>query len=135
MNKPVLGQDGERVILVGGIAMSVENCPVRDVMANVSSKWNSLILLMLGDGPKRFSALRREIPDVSQRMLTQGLRDLERDGYLLRTVFPTKPPAVEYRLTKQGQSFLEIMRQLVRWSDDHHAAIRAARAEFDGSIR
>jgi DNA-binding HxlR family transcriptional regulator len=64
-------------------------------------------------------------------MLTQGLRDLERDGYLQRTVFPTKPPAVEYRLTELGQSFLRIMRQLVQWSQDNHDTICEARARFD----
>jgi len=132
MTKPMPELAGERAIMVAGVAMSADNCPVRDVMANVSSKWNSLILLMLGEGPKRFSVLRREIPDISQRMLTQALRDLQRDGYIHRTVFPTQPPSVEYKLTDIGQSFLNVMKQIVDWSVDHHDAIRVARANFDG---
>ncbi|MEC9344194.1 MAG: helix-turn-helix domain-containing protein [Pseudomonadota bacterium] len=131
MNKRADTNSGERVIMVMGEPMSVENCPVRDVLDNVAGKWNSLLLLALLDGAKRFSALKREIPDISQRMLTQTLRDLERDGYISRTVYPTKPPSVEYALTGLGRSFLEVMRPLVAWSTQNHAAIRAARDAFD----
>jgi DNA-binding HxlR family transcriptional regulator len=75
--------------------------------------------------------LRRFIPDISQRMLTQTLRDLQRDGYITRTVYPTQPPSVEYRLTPLGQSFLALLRSLVHWSTENHAAIRAARSVYD----
>ena len=107
------------------------NCPVRDVMDQVSGKWASLLLLELIDGPLRFGALRRRIPDISQRMLTQTLRDLQRDGYVSRTVYPTQPPSVEYRLTELGQSFSAPLVALVEWAEQNHQTIRRAREAFD----
>lgn len=109
------------------------NCPVRDVMDQVSGKWASLLLLELNDGPLRFGALRRRIPDISQRMLTQTLRDLQRDGYVSRTVYPTQPPSVEYKLTKLGQSFSAPLGALVEWAESNHQNIRRAREEFDSA--
>ncbi|WP_370577053.1 winged helix-turn-helix transcriptional regulator [Shinella sp. PSBB067] len=111
--------------------MSMDDCPVRDVLDSVGGKWTSLMILGLAEGPRRFSQLRRFIPDISQRMLTQTLRDLQRDGYLTRTVYPTQPPSVEYGLTPLGQSFLALLRSLVQWSTQNHAAIRAARTAYD----
>jgi DNA-binding HxlR family transcriptional regulator len=110
------------------------NCPVRDVMDRVSGKWASLLLLELMDGPLRFGAIRRRVPDISQRMLTQTLRDLQRDGYISRTVYPTQPPSVEYKLTELGQSFSEPLRALVEWAEQNHNSIRRAREEFDGAL-
>ncbi|WP_425348856.1 winged helix-turn-helix transcriptional regulator [Pararhizobium antarcticum] len=114
-----------------GRVFSRSDCPVRDVIENIGGKWNTLMILALADGPMRFSALRRLIPDISQRMLTQTLRDLQRDGYIDRTVFPTQPPSVDYRLTVLGQSFLSLVKQLVDWSSENHGAIRAARDVYD----
>ncbi|WP_313527232.1 helix-turn-helix domain-containing protein [Shinella sp.] len=131
MNKIVGSADGERVMLVDGVPMSMDDCPVRDVLDSVGGKWTSLMILGLADGPRRFSQLRRLIPDISQRMLTQTLRDLQRDGYLTRTVYPTQPPSVEYKLTPLGHSFLALLRTLVQWSSENHAAIRAARTAYD----
>jgi DNA-binding HxlR family transcriptional regulator len=131
MNKMVDRAEGERVIMIDGVAMSMDDCPVRDVLDSVGGKWTSLMILGLADGPRRFSQLRRFIPDISQRMLTQTLRDLQRDGYITRTVYPTQPPSVEYRLTPLGQSFLALLRSLVHWSTENHAAIRAARSVYD----
>ncbi|MBN9052382.1 MAG: transcriptional regulator [Shinella sp. 65-6] len=131
MNKIVERPQGERIILIDGVAMSMDDCPVRDVLDSVGGKWTSLMILGLAEGPRRFSQLRRFIPDISQRMLTQTLRDLQRDGYLTRTVYPTQPPSVEYGLTPLGQSFLALLRSLVQWSTQNHAAIRAARAAYD----
>ncbi|QRM55879.1 helix-turn-helix domain-containing protein [Sinorhizobium sp. BG8] len=131
MNKLVESVEGERVIVVAGIAMPFDNCPVRDVLDNIGGKWNSLMILSLADGPARFSQLRRAIPDISQRMLTQTLRDLQRDGYLKRTVFPTQPPSVEYELTELGRSFLALLITFVDWSQANHPAIRAARKAYD----
>jgi DNA-binding HxlR family transcriptional regulator len=108
------------------------NCPVRDVMDQVSGKWASLLLLELMDGPLRFGAIRRRVPDISQRMLTQTLRDLQRDGYVSRTVYPTQPPSVEYKLTELGQSFSAPLCALVEWAETNHHTIRRAREEFDG---
>lgn len=131
MNKIVGSADGERVMLIDGVPMSMDDCPVRDVLDSVGGKWTSLMILGLADGPRRFSQLRRFIPDISQRMLTQTLRDLQRDGYLTRTVYPTQPPSVEYKLTPLGHSFLALLRTLVQWSSENHAAIRAARTAYD----
>ena len=133
MNKMTGKTEGERVIVVMGMAFSQEQCPVRDVIDNIGGKWNTLMILALADGPLRFSALRRLIPDISQRMLTQTLRDLQRDGYIGRQVFPTQPPSVEYSLTPLGQSFLVLVKRLVDWSMEHHQAIRAARVEYDAA--
>jgi DNA-binding HxlR family transcriptional regulator len=107
------------------------HCPVRDVLDRIGDKWSTLILMTLADGPQRFSAVRRAVPDISKRMLTQTFRDLERDGLITRTVFPTKPPSVEYGLTSVGQTILEPLDALVRWADRYGSAIRGARAAFD----
>ncbi len=131
MNQLAKTTGAERIMVIGGVAYSMDNCPVRDVLDNVGGKWNALIIQGLADGPARFSALRRMIPDISQRMLTQTLRDLQRDGFLTRTVFPTQPPSVEYELTELGRSFLEIVLTLVRWSTHNHEHIRAARKVYD----
>lgn len=131
MNKMVDQVVGERVIIIDGVAMSMDDCPVRDVLDSVGGKWTSLMILGLADGPRRFSGLRRFIPDISQRMLTQTLRDLQRDGYITRTVYPTQPPSVEYALTPLGQSFLALLRSLVHWSTENHHAIRDARTAYD----
>ena len=108
-------------------------CPIRDVLDRIGDKWSSLILSSLKSGPLRFGALRREIPDISQRMLTETLRNLQRDGFLTRTVYPTTPPAVEYALTLLGRSLCDTLGQLANWSADNHDAIRAARLNFDAA--
>jgi len=108
-------------------------CPVRDVLDRIGDKWSTLILVTLANGPYRFSAIQRAIPDISKRMLTQTFRDLERDGLIARTVFPTKPPSVEYRLTPLGETILEPLSVLVRWADRSHAAIKNARLAYDGT--
>ncbi|QDL93608.1 helix-turn-helix transcriptional regulator [Paroceanicella profunda] len=107
------------------------DCHVRQVLGPLSSKWSSLLLLMLAGGPKRFGMLRRDLPDISQRMLTQNLRALERDGLVSRTVYPTKPPSVEYALTDLGWSYMEPLSRLVLWADQNHARVRSARESFD----
>lgn len=131
MNKLTGDVKGKRVAMVCGVPMDVENCPVRDVMDNIGGKWNSLMILSLADGALRFSELRRLIPDISQRMLTQTLRDLQRDGYISRTVFPTQPPSVEYALTDLGRSLLGLLKHFVDWSVANHGAIRSARDVYD----
>ena len=113
----------------------VENCPVRDVLNQVAGKWSTLLLMALSSGPMRFAELKRMTPDISQHMLTKTLRDLNRDGYITRTVFPTKPPKVVYDLTATGRSFLEPFSLLVAWAKDNHRQIRDARTEFDRAER
>ena len=108
-------------------------CPVRDVLDRIGDKWSTLVLATLANGPHRFSAVQRAIPDISKRMLTQTLRDLERDGLISRAVFPTKPPSVEYRLTPLGETILEPLAVLVRWANRSHAAIKDARLAYDAA--
>jgi DNA-binding HxlR family transcriptional regulator len=115
----------------GAEASVLAKCPVRDVLDRIGDKWSVLILKNLEEGPRRFGALKRMIGDISQRMLTQTLRDLQRDGLILRTVYPTVPPSVDYRLTKLGLSIMDPLEQLVQWSDRNHAKVRKARAAFD----
>lgn len=110
-------------------------CPVRDVLDRIGDKWSVLVIMTLATRPQRFSELRRAIRDISKRMLTQTLRDLERDGLITRHVFATKPPSVEYRLAPLGQSLLEPMATLVDWADRRYSDIHAARVRFDGASR
>ncbi|WP_020178031.1 helix-turn-helix domain-containing protein [Methylopila sp. M107] len=107
------------------------NCPVRQVLDRLGDKWTTLILIALAAGPRRFSALGRLVPDISKRMLTQTLRDLERDGMLSRRVFPTKPPSVEYELTELGRSALAPLSTLLDWAEARFPEIQAARARHD----
>lgn len=110
---------------------SLENCPVRQVMQGIFGKWSTLLLLALAEKPYRFGELRRLVPDISQRMLTQTLRDLERDGYVYREVYPTKPPSVEYGLTELGYSMLKPLTGLVKWASGNFEAVKEARDKFD----
>jgi DNA-binding HxlR family transcriptional regulator len=105
-------------------------CPIRDVLDRIGDRWTTLVLQALAERTLRFTALRREIPDISQRMLAQTLRRLEQDGYLQRAVYPTIPPRVEYALTPLGRSLLERVDALVAWAAAHHDEIRRARAAY-----
>ncbi len=111
--------------------LDAEHCPVRDVLNAIGDKWTTLIVMVLAAEPQRFSEIQRAIPDISKRMLTQTLRDLERDGMLTRKVFPTKPPSVQYRLTALGQSLLDPLAHLVLWAESTHAEIKSARRSYD----
>src|SRR5918999_5974421 len=101
-----------------------EDCrAVSEVLDRVGDKWTILVVSELGRGPKRFNELRRALGSISQRMLTLTLRALERDGLVLRTVFPTIPPRVEYQLTKLGRSLLEPVSSLGLWARQNRPAI------------
>ncbi len=106
-------------------------CPIRGVLDKLGDKWSMLVILELAAGEQRFSALRRQIPDISQKMLTQTLRILQRDGLVDRQVFPTVPPSVSYRLTPLGLSLLEPFGALVAWANRSQPQILAARASFE----
>ncbi len=106
-------------------------CPVRDVLDRIGDKWSVLLLSALRAGPRRFGALRRNVPDISQRMLTETLRHLQRDGLITRAVHATAPPSVDYALTPLGQSLLEPLDALVQWSAARHDQVRTARLRFD----
>lgn len=107
------------------------NCPVRGVLDRISGKWQTLLIVALIDGPRRFGELKRALPDISQRMLTQSLRELQRDGLIARRVYPTAPPSVDYRLTDMGRSLIAPLSGLIAWAEAQAAAIEAARQEFD----
>lgn len=126
-------RSGERMEKWNALGFSRDNCPVRDVLDHIGDKWTVLILLALSAENRRFSGLAREIPDISKRMLTQTLRDLERDGIVSRQVFPTKPPSVEYGLTELGRDAMVPIFALMDWAERRHADIRLARVKFDSS--
>jgi DNA-binding HxlR family transcriptional regulator len=108
-----------------------KDCPFRNVLDKVGDKWSFLIFAVLEDGPKRFNEMKRLIGDISHRVLARKLRELERDGYLTRTVHSTKPLAVDYRLTPLGQSLLEPVKSFLDWALKAHPEIRKSRAAFD----
>ncbi len=107
-------------------------CPVRSILGTVTGKWSSLILLSLEDGPRRFSAIKRVIGDITQRVLTENLRALERDGYVTREVIAGPPVEVHYQLTQMGSDIVARFIPLVTWATEHYDAVQAARRRFDG---
>ena len=115
------------------IFVKSDECPIRDVMDKVSEKWSVFVMLCLEDGPQRFMQLKRRIEGVSQRMLTQTLRRLERDGLVERKVFAEVPPRVDYKLTRLGRIALVPLKDLVLWADKNHNKIRQARSRFDSA--
>lgn len=114
-----------------GVAPLSEVCPIRGVLDKLGDKWSMLVILELSTGEHRFSGLKRQIPDISTKMLTQALRILQRDGLVSRAVHPTVPPAVSYRLTPMGESLLTPFGALVAWADANHPAVISARKAFD----
>ena len=110
-----------------------EDCrDLRSILALVGDKWTVLIVVLLGDGPKRFNEIRRMVDGISQRMLTFTLRGLERDGLVTRTVFPTTPQRVDYELTKLGSTLWEAIEPLSLWARAHVGEILTSRKQFDG---
>jgi DNA-binding HxlR family transcriptional regulator len=104
------------------------------LLARIGDKWTVLVVTTLADGSKRFNELRREIPSVSQRMLTLTLRNLERDGLISRTVTPSIPPRVDYKLTDLGRSLVGPLHGLELWALAHVGDIHAAHARFDAEV-
>jgi DNA-binding HxlR family transcriptional regulator len=104
---------------------------VASVLARVGDKWSVFVIMLLGDGPRRFNELKRMVGGISQRMLTLTLRGLERDGLVTRTVFPTIPPRVDYELTDLGRGLQKPVVALGEWAMEHQAEIEAARTKFD----
>ena len=107
------------------------DCGIRDVLDRVGDKWSVLVIVELAAGPRRFRELQRAIEGISQRMLTLTVRRLERDGLVLRTVYPTVPAQVDYRLTATGTSLTHLVKALADWSLAHRGSIASARAEYD----
>ncbi|MCS6758422.1 MAG: helix-turn-helix transcriptional regulator [Candidatus Devosia euplotis] len=107
--------------------------PLSEALAKIGDKWTILIAMQLEAGPKRFSALHRGVDDISQRMLALTLRGLERDGLVRRSVYPTKPPSVEYGLTELGNEMVVPVRALGSWVTDNLRRIEKARRAFDAA--
>lgn len=102
------------------------DCPIRNILARISDKWSLLVMYTLdrmNRGTIRFKELQREIPDISQKMLTVTLRTLEEDGYVTRTVFPEVPPRVEYALTARAHSLLPHINSLIGWALENREAV------------
>ena len=104
---------------------------ISTLLSRIGDKWTVLVVTSLGGGSKRFNELRREIPSVSQRMLTLTLRNLERDGLVRRTVTPSIPPRVDYELTELGRSLQAPICGLVTWSMNNVGAIHEAQERYD----
>ena len=107
-------------------------CPIRNVLSRIGDRWSLLVLLTLLDNehPMRFRDLCKAIPDVSQKMLTSTLRELEADDLVKRTAYPEVPSRVEYELTERGQSLIPLLNQLVDWSLENMEAIVKHRKEY-----
>jgi DNA-binding HxlR family transcriptional regulator len=110
-----------------------ENCPTRRVLDLIGDKWAALIVGLLEEQPQRFAALHRQIGGISQKMLTQTLRRLERDGLVRRTVYAEVPPRVEYALTRLGQTLCAPLATLRTWAEANIADVQAAQQRYDQS--
>ena len=111
----------------------LEACPTRHVMETIGGKWSALVVHALADGPRRHGQLRTRIAGVSQKMLTQTLRELERDGLVTRTVTPSVPVRVDYALTPLGRTLVPVLGALKDWSETHIEQVLAARETFDAA--
>ena len=123
--------DQEGTVRLPGDHGDTETCKrVSQMLARISDKWTLLVVRTLGCGPRRFNAIRRDIGDISQKMLASTLRELEENGFVTRTVQPTKPPQVEYALTALGRDFLKPVQSLAEWVIANSSQIDAARAAY-----
>ena len=110
-----------------GASVLKPQCPSRVVLDRIADKWTALIIQVLANGTQRYGELRRSIGGISQKMLTQTLRSLERDGLVLRKAHNGPQPRVEYSLTRLGRTLIEPLRTLCRWSERHLAELEANR--------
>ncbi|MFD1704309.1 winged helix-turn-helix transcriptional regulator [Methylopila henanensis] len=107
------------------------SCPTRMVLDSIADKWAALILGLLATGPRRFNQLRREVEGLSQKVLSQTLKGLERDGLVTRTAFPTVPVTVEYALTPLGLTLAHVVDGLRIWAETHIADVLEAQSLYD----
>ena len=110
-----------------------KGCPTRRILDRIGDRWTVLVVGVLAQGPHRFSELGRRIEGVSQKMLTQTLREMERDGIVTRTVYAQVPPRVEYALTEAGESLRQPLKALEQWSIEHLGTVLSAQADFDAT--
>lgn len=122
--------DGNREV-TAPVVFGTANCSLKDVLERIGDKWSILVIAALSGQPSRFRSLQRRVDGISQRMLTLTLRRLERDGLVVRTVFDTRPPQVEYALTELGDTLTVPLRGLASWAEQHRAQIAASRSEWD----
>ncbi|MFI1069557.1 winged helix-turn-helix transcriptional regulator [Streptomyces puniciscabiei] len=115
----------------GGADAYLAACPSRQILDVLANKWTMLVMGALSGGPMRFGELRRRLDGITQKMLTQTLRTLERDGLVTRTVYPTIPPKVEYAATELGESVIALMHAIRTWSEDNINAVLDARDAYD----
>ena len=121
-----------KIIDIGeGRTIDTANCPVRQVLDRIGDKWSTLVILLLGDtGVMRFNEINTAIGDISQKMLTATLRNLEADGLASRKMYQEIPPRVEYELTDLGKSLLPLIRGLEVWADENFQTIRKNRKRY-----
>jgi DNA-binding HxlR family transcriptional regulator len=108
-----------------------QNCPTRAVLDRIADKWTVLLLALLDEQPARFNTLRRKVEGISQKMLTQTLRRLERDGLVTRTVLPTSPVQVEYAITPLGRTLADSVNPIRRWALAHIEDVIGAQHRYD----
>ncbi len=109
------------------------DCPTRKLLDRIADKWSVLILLLLGQEAMRFNALKRRIEGVSQKMLSQTLRSLERDGLVSRTVVATVPVTVTYAITPLGQGLIGSLQSMIDWAETHMPEVAVAQCGYDGT--
>jgi len=107
------------------------DCGIRDVLDRLGDRWSVLVIVQLAGGPRRFRELQRAVDGISQRMLTVTVRRLERDGLVLRTVYPSVPAQVDYRLTATGAGLTHLVKALADWSLEHREGIAGSRRDYD----
>lgn len=107
------------------------NCPTRQLLDRIADKWSTLILIVLGDGPIRFNALKHRVDGVSQKMLSQTLKSLERDGLVSRSVVATVPVSVTYAVTPLGRTLMAAMQSMIDWAETQMPQVAAAQAAYD----
>jgi len=122
---------GTDTVEVSARARIEETCPMVEVLGRVSAKWNISILVAVSEGPVRFTGLERALHGISRRMLTLNLRNLERDGLVIRTVHPTVPPKVEYEATAMARELYGSLLALTSWAELHREDVTLARARYD----
>ncbi|MFI8632354.1 winged helix-turn-helix transcriptional regulator [Microbacterium sp. NPDC077663] len=109
----------------------LDGCPTRRILDRIGDRWTVLVVGVLGEGTARFSELKRRIDGISQKMLTQTLREMERDGLVIRTVYPEVPVRVAYALTDAGRSLRAPLKALEEWSIEHLGGVLVSQGEYD----
>ncbi|MBB6037227.1 DNA-binding HxlR family transcriptional regulator [Phytomonospora endophytica] len=110
---------------------ALPNCPARQLLDQIGTRWSNLMLIAMTDGPRRYTELLRFVPGASRKMVTQTLRMLERNGMVERTITPTVPVRVDYALTGLGRSLLPLVWAVKVWAESHMDTVASAREDYD----